>query len=152
MGRTITFGIYCVGVSLSASQILTCYCGVYLTDPSLAGTPRSGASDGSSLVCLHHDPHWEQQSFSFGVDSFIGDDRFTPSPLTCSSDNFLYPSRYSRPRLFCLLSAGAAHLTLVVSGGRLTSYLYSAHESDSKSGFSMLHGLSWSLNLAVILV
>ncbi len=30
---------------------------VYLTDPPLAGTPRSGASDGSSLVCLHHDPH-----------------------------------------------------------------------------------------------
>ncbi len=30
---------------------------VYLTDPSLAGTPRSGASDGSPLVCLHRDPH-----------------------------------------------------------------------------------------------
>ncbi len=30
---------------------------VYLTDPSLAGTPRSGASDGSSLVCLHRDSH-----------------------------------------------------------------------------------------------
>ncbi len=25
--------------------------------PSLAGTPRSGASDGSTLVCLHRDPH-----------------------------------------------------------------------------------------------
>ena len=30
---------------------------VYLTDPSLAGTPRSDASDGSSLACLHRDPH-----------------------------------------------------------------------------------------------
>ena len=30
---------------------------VYLTGPPLAGTPRSGASDGSSLVCLYHDPH-----------------------------------------------------------------------------------------------
>ncbi len=30
---------------------------VYLTGPSLAGTPSSGASDGSSLVCLHRDPH-----------------------------------------------------------------------------------------------
>ncbi len=84
---------------------------VYLTDPSIAGT---GASDGSSLVCLHCNPHWEQQSFSFGVDSFIGNDRFTPSPLTRSPHNFLYLSRYSRPHLLCLLSAGAAHLTLVV--------------------------------------
>ena len=30
---------------------------VYLTDPPLAGTKRSGASDGSPLVCLHRDPH-----------------------------------------------------------------------------------------------
>ncbi len=30
---------------------------VYLTDPSLAGTPRSGASDESSLVCLHRESH-----------------------------------------------------------------------------------------------
>ncbi len=30
---------------------------VYHTDPPVAGTPRSGASDGSSLVCLHRDPH-----------------------------------------------------------------------------------------------
>ncbi len=30
---------------------------VYLTEPSLAGTPHSGASDGSSPVCLHRDPH-----------------------------------------------------------------------------------------------
>ncbi len=34
------------------------------------------------------------------------------------------------PRLICLLSVGAAHLTLVVWSGRLTSYLYSAHKSD----------------------
>ncbi len=53
----------------------------YLTDPSLAGTPRSGTSDRSSPVCLHHDPHREQQSCCYGVDSFIGNDRFTPSPL-----------------------------------------------------------------------
>ncbi len=86
----------------------------YLTDPSLAGIPRSGASDRSSPVCLHRDPHREQQSFSYGVDSFIGNDRFTPSPLIRSSDNSLHPSCYSRARLFCLLSAGVAHLTLVV--------------------------------------
>ncbi len=89
--------------------------------PSLAGTPRSGASDGSSPVCLRRESHREQQSFSYGVDSFIGNDRFTPPPLTRSSDNSLHPSRYSRPRLFCLLSAGVAHLTLVVWGGRHTS-------------------------------
>ncbi len=35
-------------------------------------------------------------------------------------------------QLICLLSAGAAHLTLAVWGGRLTSYLYSAHKSDFK--------------------
>ncbi len=29
----------------------------YLTDPSLAGTPHSGASHRFSLVCLHRDPH-----------------------------------------------------------------------------------------------
>ncbi len=37
-------------------------CLVYLSvssliDPTLAGTPRSGASDGSSLVCLHRESH-----------------------------------------------------------------------------------------------
>ncbi len=69
----------------------------YLTNPSLAGTQRSGASDRSSPVCLHLDPHREQQSFSYAIDSFIGNDRFTPSPLIRSSDNFPYPSRYSRP-------------------------------------------------------
>ncbi len=80
--------------------------------PFLAGTLRSGASDGSSLVCLHRESHREQQSFPYGIDSFIGNDRFTPSPLTLSSDNSLYPSRYSRLHLLCLLSAGVAHLTL----------------------------------------
>ncbi len=30
---------------------------LFLSDPSLAGNPRSVASDGSSLVCLHRDPH-----------------------------------------------------------------------------------------------
>ncbi len=85
---------------------------VYLTDPFLAGTPRSGASYGSSPVCLHHESHKERQSFSYGVDSFIGNDRLTPSPLTRSSDNPPYPSRYSRLYLSCLLSVGVAHLTL----------------------------------------
>ncbi len=119
---------------------------VYLTDPPLAGTPRSGASDGSSLVCLHRDPHWEQQSFSYGVDSFIGNDRFTPSPLTRSSDNSLHSSRYSRLYLFCLLSAGVAHLTLVVWGGRHTSYLCSIHQS----GFKLSTPGAWFRHLGVL--
>ncbi len=87
-------------------------CLLSLSDPPLAGTPRCGASDGSSRVCLHRESHREQQSFSYGVDSFFGNDRFTSSLLTRSSDNFLYPSRYSRLYLFCLLSARAAHLAL----------------------------------------
>ncbi len=85
---------------------------VYLTDPFLAGTLRPGASYGSSLVCLHHESHRERQSFSYGVDSFIGNDRLTSSPLTRSLDNSPYPPRYSRLYLPYLLSAGAAHLTL----------------------------------------
>ncbi len=44
-----TTGVYPHSVPVSLS--------VYLTDPPLAGTPRSGASDGSSLACLHRDPH-----------------------------------------------------------------------------------------------
>ncbi len=80
--------------------------------PFLAGTPRSGASHGSSLVRLHHESHRERQSFSYGVDSFIGNDRLTSSPLTRSLDNSPYPSRYTRLCLPYLLSAGAAHLTL----------------------------------------
>ncbi len=84
---------------------------VCLTDrPFLAGS--SGASYGSTPVCLHHESHREQQNFSYGVDSFFGNDRLTPSPLTCSSDNSLHPSRYRRLYLPCLLSAGVAHLTL----------------------------------------
>ncbi len=69
---------------------------VYLTDPSLAGTPRPSASYDSFLACLHHEFHRERQSFSYGFDSFIGNDRLTPSLLTRSSDNSPYPSRYSR--------------------------------------------------------
>ncbi len=69
-----------------------------------------------------------------GDDSFIGNDKFTPSPLTRSSDNFPCSRHASAdPQLICLLSAGAAHLTLVVWGGRLASYLYSVHKSDFKS-------------------
>ncbi len=84
------------GVRLQTVPVRPVCLSVYLTDPSLARTPRSGASYGSSLVCLHHESHRERQSFSYGVDSFIGNDRLTPSPLTCSSDNSPYPSRYSR--------------------------------------------------------
>ncbi len=36
---------------------------VYLTDPSLAGTPRPGASYGSFLACLHHESHREWKAF-----------------------------------------------------------------------------------------
>ncbi len=49
---------------------------VYLTGPPLAGTPRSNASDGSTLVCLHRDPHWEHQSFCLALTcllAMIGD-------------------------------------------------------------------------------
>ncbi len=68
-----------------------------------------------------------------GVHSFIGNDTFTPSPLPCLSDNLQFPSRFSRPSSNCLLSAGAAHLTLVVWGGRLTSYLLPTHETNFES-------------------
>ncbi len=100
------------GVRVQSVPVRPVCLSVYLTDPFLAGTPYSGGSYGSSLVCLHHESHRERQSFSYGVDSFIGNDRLTPSPLTRSSDNSSYPSRYSRLYLPCLLSAGAAHLTL----------------------------------------
>ncbi len=36
---------------------------VHLTDPSLAGTPRSGASYGPFLACLHHESHRERKAF-----------------------------------------------------------------------------------------
>ncbi len=83
---------------------------VYLTDPPLTRTPRSRGSGGSPLVCLHRNPHREHQGFSYGVDSFICNDRFISPPLTRSSDNPSFPSRYIRRHLFCLLSAGVAHL------------------------------------------
>ncbi len=35
---------------------------VCLTDPSLAGTPRSGATYGSLLACLHHESHRERKA------------------------------------------------------------------------------------------
>ncbi len=35
----------------------------YLTDPSLVGTPRPGASYGSFLACLHHESHRERKDF-----------------------------------------------------------------------------------------
>ncbi len=36
---------------------------VCLTDPSLAGTPHSGASYGSLLACLHRESHRERKAF-----------------------------------------------------------------------------------------
>ncbi len=36
---------------------------VYLTDPYLAGTPRSGASYRSFLACLHHKSHRDRKAF-----------------------------------------------------------------------------------------
>ncbi len=47
----------CRGYTLNPSQFGLVCLSVYLTDPSLAGTPRSVASDGSPPVYLHHDPH-----------------------------------------------------------------------------------------------
>ncbi len=119
-----TSGVYPHSVLVSLS--------VYLTGPPLAGTPRSGASDGSPLVCLHRDPHWEQQSFSSALTRLLAMTGSLPhrshphqtTPCTLHATTNLQP--------ICLLSAGAAHLTLVVWGGRLTSYLYSAHKSVLK--------------------
>ena len=48
-----TSGVYPQSVCLS----------VCLADPPLARTPRSGASDGSPLVCLHHDPNQNSKAF-----------------------------------------------------------------------------------------
>ncbi len=39
------------------SRLPVCLLSLSLSDPSLAGTPRSVANDGSSPVCLHRDPH-----------------------------------------------------------------------------------------------
>ncbi len=36
---------------------------VYLTDPSLAGTPHPGTSYGSFLACLHHETHRGWKAF-----------------------------------------------------------------------------------------
>ena len=97
-----TSGVYPQSVCLSS-----------LSDPSSAATPQS-CLGGSLLVCLNHDPNQNCKVF-VGVNSFIGNDKFTPSPLTRSSDNFTRSRHASAdPQLICLLSAGAAHLTLVV--------------------------------------
>ena len=46
------------GYTVNQSRLsLVCLYVSTLTDPSLAGTPRSIASDRSSPVCLHRDPH-----------------------------------------------------------------------------------------------
>ncbi len=44
---------------------------VYLTDPSLAGTPRSSASYGSFLACLHHKSHRERKAFLTALTRFL---------------------------------------------------------------------------------
>ena len=46
---------YALNPSRSVSSV--CMSPLSLSDPPLAGTPRSGASDGSSLVCLHRESH-----------------------------------------------------------------------------------------------
>ncbi len=82
-----TSGVHSQSVSLSS-----------LTDPSSAATPRP-CLGGSSLVCLSRDLNQNSKVF-FSVDSFIRNDTLTPSPLTRSSDNLLFSSRYSRPSAF----------------------------------------------------
>ena len=82
---------------------------------------------------------FEQQGSSFALTRLLAmtaDDNahfVIPHTLTRSFDNHRFKSRLSRPSANCLLSAGAAHLTLAVRGGHHTFYLYPAHKSDFKS-------------------
>ncbi len=70
---------------------------VYLTDPPITRTPRSHGSGGSFPVCLHRDPHWEQQSFSSALTRLLA---MTGSVPHRSSDNSMCSSRYSRPSTY----------------------------------------------------
>ncbi len=103
-------------------------------DPPSTRTLRSGIS-GSPLVCLNRDLN--QNSKDFHRRWFVYWQwqlrTITPLMLTRSSDNLQFTSRFSRTLANCLLSAAVAHLTLVVWGGRLTSYLVPTHKPDFES-------------------
>ena len=133
---TILYLVSCPDVrglpSTTASPVSLSVYRLSLTDPPLTRTPSSCGSGGSHLVFLHRDPHWEQQSFSSALTRLLA---MTGSLPHRSHAHLTTPySRHATAnlQLICLLSAGAAHLTLTVWDGRLTSYLYPAHKSDFK--------------------
>ncbi len=111
---------------------------VCLTDPSLAGTLRSGASYGSFLACLHHDSHRERKAFLTALTrllAMIGSlphrshaHRQLSVPFTLQQAGYI-----SSPSP---IVAGAAHLTL---GGlrrspHLLPILYISLASGSSPG------------------
>ncbi len=112
-----------VGGSPTVSQSV-----ISLADPPLTRNPRSRGSGGSLLVCLNHDCNQNSKAFHRRWLLAMTDSlpHRSHAHLTTRSSR----QATSDPQLICLLSAGAAHLTLVAWGGRLTSYLYSVHKSD----------------------
>ena len=75
----------------------------------------------------------EQQGFSSALTRLLAMTRSLPHRSHAHLTTLSSHHASADPQLICLLSAGAAHLTLMVWGGRLTSYLYSVHKSDFES-------------------
>ncbi len=90
---------------------------VYLTDPSLAGTPRSGTSYGSFLACLHHESHRERKAFLTALTRLLAMIGSLPHRSHANRQLSVPFTLQQTVYLPYLLSAGAAHLTLHALGG-----------------------------------
>ncbi len=87
---------------------------VCLTDPSLAGTPRPGASYGSFPACLHHESHRERKAFLTALTRLLVMIGSLPHRRLTRSQTTLRTLHATADCLSSLspIVAGAAHLTL----------------------------------------
>ncbi len=85
---------------------------VDLTDPSLAGTPRPGASYGSFLACLHHESHREWKAFLTALTPLLAMIGSLPHRSHAHRQLSVPLTLQQAAYLSYLLLAGAAHLTL----------------------------------------